>query len=129
VLETQSGDTRNLLECTKVGGSEYEIPPGWPSPTPTHCGTRNSTERKHDLANWFDLLIGANLHADVIRRSRNAPLNVQPIAIEAQQPVNRLAGGRDLQPTDDITRPAKHERKRRGMGHGSSYTMVATFSP
>ena len=57
------------------------------------------------------------------------PSDWAPLCTEAQQAVDRLARRSDLQRTDDVARPAKHEWKRRGVGHGSSYNIRATLSP
>jgi hypothetical protein len=84
MIETQARHAGNLLERSQVGGGQHEVSSGRPSPAPANGRTCNGAEWKHHLANRLDLFVRADLRADVVRGPGDAPLDVQPVAVQSQ---------------------------------------------
>lgn len=72
------------LEGAEIGGGEDEVEARRPHPPPTHRRTCDSRERNDKLAHRLDLLVRADLHADAVGGPRDTPLDLEPIAVEAQ---------------------------------------------
>src|SRR5688500_11192174 len=118
VVEAEPRGAGNVLEGAQVRGGEHEVRAGRPSPAPAYRRAGDCRQRQDDFAHGIDLPVGSNLPADAVRLASDAPLDVNAVAVEAQEAVNRLLRGRDLTLADLVVRPVQHEGERGRVRHG-----------
>jgi hypothetical protein len=111
MVEAQPSSAGHFLERVEVRGGEDEIVSGRPAPPPSDGCAGDGVERDDGLAYSFDFAIRADLAADVVRRARNAPLDVEAVAVESEEAVDGLPRGRDLTSINDVMRSVQHEGK------------------